>query len=316
MSAYVPEDIPGMFLPDLLWQLTVTVVNSARWLAFVLSDPGFRPTMLTVPTGTSGSMKKLSQQAFLSLPVAIPTLPEQRRIATVLGTWDAAIEKAERLIGANARCLATCRQRLMFQEGHPQREFSNFADLVPDSVDSRKRDLCGVPWVELEHLDGSTGIILGHTHVSSDGSIRRVFQKGDVLFGKLRPYLKKYALPDFDGICSSEIWVLRPKKSVCETGYLFELIQSARFIAAANKATGSRMPRADWDVVSEEPLPLPDLATQRRIQKILQEIAAHSNGMRDMAARLKVQKHGLMQKLLTGRVRVPEAAADLSPAAD
>lgn len=108
----------------------------------------------------------------------------------------------------------------------------------------------------------------------------------------------------------------KTEESICETGYLFEIIQSPQFIAAANKATGSRMPRADWDVVSEEPLPLPDLSTQRGIRKILREIAAYSNGMRDLASRLKVQKRGLMQKLLTGKIRVPEAVADLSPAAD
>ncbi len=76
------------------------------------------------------------------------------------------------------------------------------------------------------------------------------------------------------------------------------------------------MPRADWNVVSEEPFPLPDLSTQRVIRKVLRDVAAYSNRMRDFASRIKVQKHGLMQKLLTGKIRVPEAVADLSPAAD
>ena len=63
-SAYVPNDIPGMFLPDLLWLLDPAKDVSARWLAYFIGSPGFRPAMLAVATGTSGSMKKLSQAAF------------------------------------------------------------------------------------------------------------------------------------------------------------------------------------------------------------------------------------------------------------
>ncbi|WP_162800636.1 restriction endonuclease subunit S [Acidibrevibacterium fodinaquatile] len=315
-SAYVPQSVSDLFLPDKLWQLKPGKNVDVRWLSHVVADPAFRPKLASAATGTSASMKNISQEAFLALPVAIPPLPEQRRIAAILGTWDAAIEKAERLVDANAHRLTACRQRLIFQMNYPRRELAEFADLVPDLVDPRTQDLRGIPCVELQHLDSANGIILGHAHASSDSSTRRVFHKGDILFGKLRPYLKKYALPDFNGICSSEIWVLRPKKSLCDPGYLFEIIQSSQFIAAANKATGSRMPRADWNVVSEEPFPLPDLSTQRVIRKVLRDVAAYSNRMRDFASRIKVQKHGLMQKLLTGKIRVPEAVADLSPAAD
>src|SRR5205085_2921636 len=61
--------------------------------------------------------------------------------------------------------------------------------------------------IELEHLVSETPTLLGYVDSSNSGSIKNKFQKGDVLFGKLRPYLKKYLQAPFDGVCSSEIWV-------------------------------------------------------------------------------------------------------------
>jgi type I restriction enzyme S subunit len=99
--------------------------------------------------------------------------------------------------------------------------------------------------IELEHLATETGQLLGYTDGSKSGSIKNVFNEGDVLFGKLRPYLKKYLQAPFDGVCSSEIWVLKGKN--ISNAFLYRIVQTNSFIDLANQSSGSKMPRADLE---------------------------------------------------------------------
>src|SRR5690606_15663836 len=98
--------------------------------------------------------------------------------------------------------------------------------------------------------------------LNGSSSLKTRFRSGDVLFGKLRPYLKKWALAQSDGICSTEIWVLRANDQMTTSRYLYFLIQTRPFLSAANRTSGTRMPRADWGVVSELEVPIPSLERQ------------------------------------------------------
>lgn len=76
-----------------------------------------------------------------------------------------------------------------------------------------------------------------------------MFQEGNVLYGKLRPYLQNWLLPSFDGLAVGDFWVLRPKNA--DSSFLYRLIQSRQFDEVANQSTGTKMPRADWKLVSK-----------------------------------------------------------------
>src|SRR5258707_14834611 len=93
-------------------------------------------------------------------------------------------------------------------EGWNPYEFSQLVTLVKDKHDCSK-SVQNYPCIELEHLAQENGHLLGFTDSINQASIKNKFKKGDVLFGKLRPYLRKYLLSDFDGVCSSEIWLFR-----------------------------------------------------------------------------------------------------------
>src|SRR5690606_10518828 len=107
--------------------------------------------------------------------------------------------------------------------------------------------------IELEHIEQEIGLINGYANSKELSSIKNKFQVGDTLFGKLRPYLKKFWLAEFAGGCSSEIWVLRSNPEVMDSKYLFYFVQTHRFIQVANVTSGSKMPRADWNFVSNYP---------------------------------------------------------------
>ena len=149
--------------------------------------------------------------------------------------------------------------------------------------------------IELENIESRTGRILGVSELEKQNSLKSKFQAGDVLFGKLRPYLQKYARPEFHGVCTSEIWVLRSLEA--SSAFLFYLIQSERFTQLANISSGSRMPRADWNFIASEDFEIPHSDEQQKIADCLGSlddlIAAEG---RKLEA-LRQHKKGLMQQL-------------------
>lgn len=167
-----------------------------------------------------------------------------------------------------------------------------------------KKDQENYKCVELEHLASNTGRLLGFTDSLNQQSIKNKFKQGDVLFGKLRPYLKKYYLPEFEGVCSSEIWVLKGNEEKISSKFLYYLIQTNRFIQNANKSSGSKMPRADWSYLSEVIFSIPSLNEQKEIVLILSTWDKAIELKEKLIEQKKEQKKGLMQKLLTGEVRL------------
>lgn len=159
--------------------------------------------------------------------------------------------------------------------------------------------------IELEHINQDSASINGYCDSINQKSIKSVFDKGEVLFGKLRPYLRKYWLSTFDGVCSSEIWVLRGINRKANNNYIGFLVQTHRFIESSNKTSGSKMPRADWDLMSKIPFPLPPLLEQQKIAAILSTWDTAIGQQQALITAKQHYKKGLMQNLLTGKKRFP-----------
>lgn len=166
------------------------------------------------------------------------------------------------------------------------------------------------PCIELEHINQNEGSINGYLSSNQQKSSKNYFRKGDVLFGKLRPYLRKYWLAEFEGLCSSEIWVLKPFENVVSKQYLFYLIQQHRFIQISNVTSGSKMPRADWDYVSKYPFLIPPAQLQEKISEILSTWDKAIDKMKQLIEQKELRKKGLMQQLLSGKKRLPEFSKD------
>ena len=166
-----------------------------------------------------------------------------------------------------------------------------------------------VPCVELEHVEQGAGALNGSVDSLGQKSLKSVFKKGSVLFGKLRPYLKKYYLSDFDGVCSTEIWSL-DNTALTDSRFLYYVVQSDSFIETANNTTGTRMPRASWPDVAKAQFPLPPLAEQQAIAAALGEMDALLAAQRARLAKQRAVKQGLLQGLLSGQQRLPGFAGD------
>lgn len=135
-------------------------------------------------------------------------------------------------------------------------------------------DATTLPYVGLEHVTSGTGeIILNDVDKGEPSGTAFAFDERHVLYGKLRPYLNKVALPSFPGRCSMELIPLLPKASL-ERGYLAAFLRHPKTVADATaRNTGSRMPRADMQLLLKSILPLPPLDEQRRIVDLLNRAA-------------------------------------------
>ncbi len=162
--------------------------------------------------------------------------------------------------------------------------------------------------IELEHLSQNTGVLLGFTNSKEQLSIKNIFTKGQILYGKLRPYLRKYWQSEFSGVCSSEIWVLNNKKITNK--YLFQFIQTNKFNQVANVSTGSKMPRADWKYMSQIPFIIPPKQEQQKIADILTTWDNAINQQTTLIEKKQQLKKGLMQQLLTAKTRFSEFSDD------
>ena len=135
--------------------------------------------------------------------------------------------------------------------------------------------VAGLPYVGVEHVGSGTGVIDFDTdsRVGAQKSTTFRFDQRHVLYAKLRPYLNKVAVPDFEGRCSTELVPLLPRDGIDRSflGYLLRRSRTVDFVMAS--VTGSRMPRTDMKTLLTMPVPFPPVDEQRRIVDILNRAA-------------------------------------------
>lgn len=141
------------------------------------------------------------------------------------------------------------------------------------------------PYVGLEHIVPWTGQIQDDPDAEPEGVVS-LFEPGDILFGKLRPYLAKVALADFAGASSTEALVLRPGKAAWPP-YLRYVLSDKKFIDEVNASTfGAKMPRASWDFIGSRKIPTPDIDTQKTIANFLDRETARIDRLIEKKQRL------------------------------
>jgi len=185
------------------------------------------------------------------------------------------------------------------------KKFGDIVSIRKQKHDPRKEgnnDFC----IELEHIGQGNGCLLGSTETTINSSIKAVFKKDDVLFGRLRAYLRKYWMANRDGVSSTEIWPLIVNSDLSISEYVFQIVQTSRFINSASEAYGTHMPRTDWNVMKNFLIATPpSIEEQSAIATTLSDTDALIEHLEKLIAKKKAIKQGAMQQLLTGKKRLP-----------
>lgn len=149
------------------------------------------------------------------------------------------------------------------------------ADLINVKVDGADNNL---PYTGLEHIESWTGKRVSPNGDATSEGQANLYHRGDVLFGKLRPYLAKAHAADSDGICTGELLVLRPK--VVQQKFLVDYVLNPDFVAIVDSSTyGAKMPRANWDFIGNLPALVPPLPEQRSIAAFLDRETARIDAL-------------------------------------
>lgn len=158
--------------------------------------------------------------------------------------------------------------------GWTEKPLGKVAEVVRDSV--LPHDIVsGTSYVGLEHIDGE-GRFLGVQPVTNGelASNKFSFSEQHILYGKLRPYLKKIARPSFSGVCSTDILPLRPLGEI-DRGYLFHYLRQQHLVdLATTRSTGANLPRLSPKQLELFPVFYPPLPEQRRIAAVLDKADA------------------------------------------
>lgn len=262
----------------------------------------------------------LNRNHIHGLPITIPELTVQDDIVSVLEKYDELIENNKRrieLLEESARQLYKewfvrfrfpGHEHVKIIDGVPEGwrslELSEAVAVIKDTVDPKNLPE-ETPYLGLEHLPRRSFTLNNWESAGKVTSTKYAFQTGDILFGKIRPYFHKVGFSLVDGITSSDAIVMRPRLKKYYFIVLSE-VSSDQFVALASKTVreGSKMPRADWDVLKKRVILEPPQKTLDVFNNQLESILSQCKLLSFQMANLAKARDLLLPKLMSGEIAV------------
>lgn len=244
--------------------------NFFEW--YFRSSAWHRYIYMTGDSGARHDRVSIKDDDFFSMPIRFPSSIEQKKIASFLNAIERRISSQQLLVDNLKKYKRGLLSNLFGEkitQGCTTKSyyFSEIAQRRSEKYDPSS----GIeyPCVELENIEQETGKILATVPSTAQSSIKNIAMPGDTLFGKLRPYLRKYAFAKKTMACSSEIWALIPSDVVLPK-FLFYLVQTEHFLRVANISSGTKMPRAEWSNIEKAEFFIPDFSVQRKVVSLLE----------------------------------------------
>lgn len=174
-------------------------------------------------------------------------------------------------------------------------------------VDPRVEPYRAMTLVAPDHIESGTGRLLSRQTASDQRAIsgKYLFGRGDIVYSKIRPYLRKAVLAEFDGLCSADMYPLKPAADVAG-GFMLGILLGHRFTKYAESVSvRSGMPKINRAELADFVVALPSALEQRAIATALCDVDALLIGLDRLIAKKRDLKQATMQQLLTGRTRLP-----------
>ena len=215
--------------------------------------------------GLTSDTWNLKYPVLSTIEFYIPKIDEQNKIATYFTTLDHLITLHQRKCEEVKKLKKFMLQKIFPQNGSlvPEIRFDGFTDDWEQrkfiDIATRESSVCtsavDIPSVEYEDVVSEEGRL--NKDIRSKETVKSgiTFDGSQVLYGKLRPYLHNWLNPDFKGIAVGDWWVLKPINM--DKNFIYRLIQTQQFDNIANQSSGSKMPRADWNLISNSEFMVP-----------------------------------------------------------
>jgi len=314
------------FVNEPFWPLNTTLYvqdfkgNDPRFVSYFLRGMGFstRSVAAAVPGVNRNDLHRLT--------VARPPLSTQRRIASILSAYDDLIENNTRRIQI-LEAMAQAIYREWFVEfrfpGHEDvRMVDSALGLIPEGwrwseLREHAREVragiepAGVPpetpYFGLEHLPERSIAIRDWGQASDATSRKYRFDPGDILFGKIRPYFHKVGIPPVQGICSTDAIVIRSFREAV-AGLVLAVVSSQPFVQqAVQTSQGTKMPRANWNVLERYPVPVPaDLGALAEFNTYILDSVRLIHVLVMVNRNLAATRDLLLPRLISGEIDVSE----------
>ena len=339
-SVVLDVDEPTAFESSIIRARPAAAISDPLYLYYFFSSPPGLHRLDTIRRQVA--VAGITGRDLSGLEIPSPPLSEQRAIAHILGTLDDKIELNRRM-NATLEALAQALFRSWFVDFDPVRAKmegrdiglpTDIADLFPDRLvgselgetpegwsvgtlgDVAEPSGTGVdptsvdrdtPYIGLEHMPRCSVALTDWGSAGSVSSNKSGFSKGDVLFGKLRPYFHKVGIAPVDGVCSTDIVVLTARMPEL-SAFLLACVSSPEFVSYTNQtSTGTKMPRTSWRSMSRYELwppaePIAE-AFQRVAGPMIARIVANIHESRTLGA----LRSALLPKLVVGKLRVRDA---------
>ena len=327
--AYVDKDYNNLFIPDRLWQLDVKDNTFSKWLYYELISPKIKQSISNIATGTSGSMKNISKNVFKDLIIHIPPIDEQQKIAGILSTVDVQIEQTEGLIEKTKELKKGIMQRLL-TKGIVHTEFKETeVGVIPKEWEVKLlKDIS-------ENI--TIGLVKTMTKYYVDNGvplIRNSDIKENKILNKHMVYLdKQFALENKEKMMRKGDIVTVHTGDIGTSGIIEEKLVGAHGFATLNTTVNKNIVDEHylcWYFNSEifkkqaysfstgdgrNNLNLKDFVNtliivpnkvkeQKHIADIISSVDEKIEQYEVKKQKLQLMKQGLMQKLLTGKIRV------------
>ena len=247
---------------------------------------------------TGAAQPQITRQTLSPLMIGYPTLPEQERIVERLDAAFAQIDElksnAERQL-AEVRALfqAALTQAMQPKPGWQEKKFGDVCFYHKEQAIHRNSKFIG-----MEHIESGTGVLLGYQNSNEIESASFSFTKGDVLYGRLRPYLRKVIIAEFDGCCSTEIFPIRSndvEPDFIKYWFLSDYITNKINATSA----GCRMPRGNMNEVKHFPFAFPkEKSEQKRIANNIDLLSNHIIELEEISRKTAAECDALKQALL------------------
>ncbi len=278
-----------------------------NYLYFRLKVQNFSSFLISRAQG-SANQASITLKDIFSYKFILPPLQEQKAIASILSSFDEKIE----LLKEQNKTLEKMAQVLFkewFVDGADESwevgTLEYFATNPRNSISVKSMNTEMI-YIGLEHISRKNIALTSFGNASSVKSNKYKFIENDILFGKLRPYFHKVCFSSFQGICSTDILVLRAKKSYYFSYCLFAFFQEDVINYVTKSSEGTRMPRTSWKILSEYPIKIPTDAKIQEFHKFAMPLIEKIELNIVEIQTLQKTRDTLLPKLMSGELRVEE----------